>query len=443
MTATPRFDPLALHFKTGAGGVVRAMPLIASPPRLISQNPQNLASPVARRTKLWDLSRHLHCSIVGTCLSTGELRQVLGKAGVVIDGASEHDLHGQGVLIAAQHDGAGKLLHKALDKRHRLAINQFEKAQTVEDVRALWREAVRRGDIPGAYWAGLTHPATTDALVREVFGEVHMLSHLVGAANRADIRRLSALEAENAELQEKLRRQQEQLRDGISARDARIRDLGALLARRIADNAGDGAPDETATEQATLARLVGDLERRLATERHRRASVEKRLERIVDELRQEREHRNTAEHREAALRGELEAVEANLASTAATDSETPALPVRLDGLLLLYVGGRPNQVSHLRALTEQLGAKFLQHDGGVEDRTGLLAGLVSRADMVMFPVDCVSHEAVAMVKRLCRQASKPYVPLRSAGLSSFMAALGRSDVTGLRASTAVSVQAAT
>ena len=51
----------------------------------------------------------------------------------------------------------------------------------------------------------------------------------------------------------------------------------------------------------------------------------------------------------------------------------------------------------------------------------------------MFPVDCVSHEAVATVKRLCRQMAKPYVPLRSTGISPFVAALGGAVVVGLRA----------
>jgi hypothetical protein len=78
------------------------------------------------------------------------------------------------------------------------------------------------------------------------------------------------------------------------------------------------------------------------------------------------------------------------------------------------------------------GAQFLHHDGGVDDRSGLLAGLVSRADVVMFPVDCVSHEAVVNAKRLCRQMSKPYLPLRSTGISSFVAALGSDAITGLR-----------
>jgi hypothetical protein len=93
--------------------------------------------------------------------------------------------------VDRRRDGA-KLLHKALDRRHRLSINRFDKAETTEEVRASWKEAVQRGEIPGAYWAALTHPATNDVLLREIFAEVHMLSHLVGDANRADIRRLAS-----------------------------------------------------------------------------------------------------------------------------------------------------------------------------------------------------------------------------------------------------------
>jgi hypothetical protein len=59
----------------------------------------------------------------------------------------------------------------------------------------------------------------------------------------------------------------------------------------------------------------------------------------------------------------------------------------------------------------------------VEERKGLLAGIVSRADAIFFPVDCISHDTVAVVKRLCRQAGKPYLPLRSTSLTSFIAAL--------------------
>ena len=85
----------------------------------------------------------------------------------------------------------------------------------------------------------------------------------------------------------------------------------------------------------------------------------------------------------------------------------------------------------MRVLVEQLGATFLDHDGGVENHPNLLAGLVSRSDLVLFPVDCVSHDAANIVKSLCRQAGKRFIPLRSASVTSLLTTLHASEVTGL------------
>ena len=159
------------------------MPLGAPPPLHL----RNAAEPADghRRTRIWELASYLHCSIIGTCLSTSELRGTLRKSGFVVEGVSDHDLHGQAVGLAARHDRPAKMLNKALDLRHGLVLRQFEKAESEAELTALWVEARQRGDIPAAYWALLTHALASDALIRRVFGEVHMLSHLVGAANRA------------------------------------------------------------------------------------------------------------------------------------------------------------------------------------------------------------------------------------------------------------------
>jgi hypothetical protein len=427
MTVTLRLDRWTLHPQGGAAGGAASLAIGKLPPRMIE--PMAVEERGSRRTKIWELSSHLHCSIVGTCLSTGELRQVVAKAGLSDDG-SEHDLHSQGVSLAGVRDGRAKLLHKALDRRHRATIARFTRGATVDDVRSIWRQTVQQGDIPGGYWASLTHPSTTDALIREIFGEVHMLSHLVGAANRADIRRLSELEAENARLRDKVARQQDHLRDTLSSRDERIRALSELLAHRIAGQpagalSDDGRADDRADDQAdepALTALVATLERRLRAESNRRAALEERLAHSNQSLGRERRQRETLERREQALSEELQAVEAQLLAPA---GEEAAASASLAGLSLLYVGGRTDRVGHLRATSERLGAHFLHHDGGVDDRSGLLGGLVSRADLVVFPVDCVSHEAVTLVKRLCRQMEKPYVPLRSNGMASFAAALRR------------------
>jgi hypothetical protein len=399
--------PLLGPALTGASG---RRPLLPPAPRgRASDLEPQLAK--RQRTRLWEFGTNLHCSIIGTCLCTGELRQVLSKIGrkEALE-ATEHDVHASAVLVAAKHQEGAKLLHKALDRRHRLAISQFGRAKTAAEVRELWQEASKRGDIPGAYWAALTHPATNDAIVREIFAEVHMLSHLVGAANRADIRRLRLLEAEKEELEARLRLQQERLGAALAARDEALREAEAIRDRQATQMS---PPPAVLDEGAAI-----ELKARLARTESHSERVEHELAEMRAALAAEQIARAAAEEREAALRSELDAVETGLGAGEADIRAVPAT-----GLTFLYVGGRPSQVGRLRRLAERAGAVFLYHDGGLEEREGLLPGLVSRADAVLFPVDCISHTAMLLVKRLCRQAAKRFVPLRSAGPAPFYAAL--------------------
>jgi hypothetical protein len=372
-----------------------------------------LASSCKRRTQIWDLHHSLHCSIIGTCLSSAQLRRLLVRVEVKDAAtAGDHDLHMTGVLLAARSKAGGRQLQKALDRAHQSAINQFAKAKDAAAVAALWEEALARGDIPGAYWALLTHPATTDVMAKDVFGKVHMLSHLVGAANRADIRRLRQLEEDNAALIAKLERQQRQLRDGFLGRDETIRRLNATLAR-----AANNAALDTAEDGRTLKEALAALDQRLAHETRRRERLEQRLGALSSALNAAERAQARAESELAALRQELDALPAQDLPDAAPDA------LDLDGLIVVYVGGRASQAPQLKDLVESTKGRFLHHDGGIEHSAALLPGLVSRADIAVFPVDCVSHDAAAAVKRVCVQLGKRYLPLRTASRACLRAGL--------------------
>src|SRR5262249_6106191 len=233
--------------------------------------------------------------------------------------------------------------------------------------------AVHRGDIPAASWAAVTPPASTDSLVRQVFGEVHMLSHLVGAANRADIRRLAQLESDKAALEAKVSRQQEQLRDAVVARDATIRDLRQALAKALTDRHDAASPDQVPDEDRTLAALVVDLERRLAIEVRRRSRAEGRIATVEARLAEERDRRAAAQREIQGLREELNAVEAATADAVPDDAEHVEAAANLRGLSLLYVGGRAGQIARLRKQAERCAATLLPHDGGIEASSALLS----------------------------------------------------------------------
>lgn len=381
-----------------------------------------LAAPAKRRSRIWELSPSLHCSIIGTCLATRELRQIVGRMTARdVSEIDEHEVHGEGVRLAGRHDDGGKQLQKALDKRHHAALARFAQAKTADAIASLWDEAKRAGEIPGAYWAALSHPAANDKLVKQVFADVHMLSHLVGAANRADIRRLTQLEKDNGELERKLEKSQAH----IQASDATIRQLDAALAAAVARANDQPATAPADDEVAALRRLVGEMDGRLRNEAARRLRAEQRAERSQRALADAEAARQQAEAQSRALAEELAAIEVEVSPDAPIESDPSRMPPGVKSLL--YVGGRPGELQRLRAFADRSAIMLLHHDGGIEDRAGLLAGLISRADVACFPVDCISHDAAASVKRLCRQAGKPYLPLRSVGIGSLLAGLNRLD----------------
>jgi hypothetical protein len=69
----------------------------------------------------------------------------------------------------------------------------------------------------------------------------------------------------------------------------------------------------------------------------------------------------------------------------------------------------------------------MHHDGGLEQSPHRLQQLLAAADAVVCPVDCVSHEACAAVKRLCKGCLKPVLFARSSGLSSLASSLAELD----------------
>lgn len=372
---------------------------------------------VAQRLRTWDISQTFHCSIIGTCLTAGELRQILIRAGQDdVRTATDHTLHGRGVWLAGQRDQPAKLLNKALDKRHESSIKRIPRQADQDELREIWRKSFERGDIAGPYWALMSHPGTSPALMREIFGEVHMLSHLVGSASRLDIARLTQLEKELEQERERTARQETRLKAAADERVAlqqRLRQLEerAIHAEALAASMAPVMRVAKSAQGISAVTTPDDMRneafaQRLAASEGRSDALQRELEQMQD-------------LRYAVLR-ENEALEAAITAQLRDDDSAP--PAQLSGPVL-YVGGRRNLFDHLRAYAKTRNVDLLLHDGGMEDSTTLLPALVGQATTILFPVDHISHRAVGLVKRLCREQGKQYLPLRSAGLASFLTAI--------------------
>ncbi|MCC7549234.1 MAG: DUF2325 domain-containing protein [Burkholderiales bacterium] len=382
-----------------------------------------------QRRKLLDLDSHLHCSIVGTCLTVAELRRiVVRRLGQHLARESDLEIHEHGVRLASDAE-ASRELSRELDRKFELSIKRFGRADTEVGIGALWEEAKRSGDIPAGYWCLVTHPATSRGLLQRAVGDVHMLSHIVGASNRADIRRLAQLDERCGRLDDKVARQQARIQALSIERDAARREIGAAL--QCVPASSSGHPGQESQDAAQFLRqAVAALEQRLVAAKRRREHAEATsaadraaVQRLEAQLR-------ASAARERMLEAELQAAATLLEQSGTAKGCANDEGTRLAGCSVLYVGGRPGALHAMRAYCETRGCGFMHHDGGLEVRIGLLDSWIRGADLVVFPADCVSHDAALAVKRACRQAGRPFKALRSSGVTSFVAALECWEPTG-------------
>jgi hypothetical protein len=373
-----------------------------------------------RRPKIWDIAPSLHCSIIGTCLSAAELRQIFMRLGDAnARTASDNVLHHSGVRAAGRHDLIGKLLNKALGNRHETTIRRFAKASDTTQVRELWLEAFEQGNIPGGYWAVLTHPATDRPLIEEAFGQVHMLSHMVGSSNRIDIVRLRTLERELAERDEKIARQETRLSENSRECSRLLRKVELLEAQARRRDVADRATAEMVSNAATTSMLL----QRLDAEKAHSSALASRIADLEEQIGKVRRSMATLNKQNDQLQREVKALEAEL-SIGEEDASAARVESDLKGVTVLYVGGRPGLIDQLKKIVTTRGGTLLSHDGGIEENLAALPGLVSQAAVAFFPIDCVSHSAVWQIKKSCRDGHKSFIPLRTASVASFIAAIG-------------------
>src|SRR5262249_10789943 len=118
--------------------------------------------------------------------------------------ASAYELHSWFVDRAAFPNDLSRLIDKELENRYENSVQGIRRARTEEEIEARWKEVAARGQIAGAYWGAMSHPMCSSGLQWKFFGEIHMLSHLVGASRRSDLSRVHELEVTCADLDGKL-----------------------------------------------------------------------------------------------------------------------------------------------------------------------------------------------------------------------------------------------
>lgn len=403
--------PLTQLFNAAFGGVPSA------------QAPQSAGR---RRKKIWEMSMRWHCPLIGTCLPVAEMRQLAARAGFDEREMSDYTLHTAVVGSCDSRTEIAELVQRHFEKRYAATIQRFNRIKGEAAVLAQWQEALAAGsDIAGALWAAWSHADLSDEGGKDIYGDIHMLSHQDGAAVRADLRRLEQLKQENHHLRN----------------EAAAFKMGLAVAQHEKDKA------------------IADLQRRLATAEQQAALLGRRELELVEARRQARDYdalharaeamgqrietledRNALNARRAGeleimladVHADLAAAEAALemalemgtegcagvSGTAGCGRGCPA-EAELAGRCVLCIGGRTGLVEGYRRMVENQGGRFLHHDGGQEESLHRIDAVVASADVVVCQSGCVSHAAYYRLKEACKKLGKPCVFVRSPGVGSF------------------------
>ncbi|MGH6815611.1 MAG: hypothetical protein ACREC6_07900, partial [Hyphomicrobiaceae bacterium] len=185
-----------------------------------------------KRLKLWELAEGLHCSIIGTCLTDEDLLGLAKRSRIEIPAnAASYEVHSYFAAEAGKAGAVARALAKLLDRRYEGAIRKVSRCLCPDALGALWNGEARAGRVPPAYWAFLSAGHVPASLKTRIFGEVHMLSHVLGRSTHMLAARTLELDRRAAGLAERLHRETDRHASALTRRDAEIARLGGELSR--------------------------------------------------------------------------------------------------------------------------------------------------------------------------------------------------------------------
>ncbi len=403
---------------TTTPAVATSHPPLPLPPAMVDTTPAT----GSRRRRLWELTHECHCPVVGVCIPLDTLRRIVNKAlgGKAL--ADDYEVHVGAVAECLHRNRLSEALQDELERRYAQEIRRFKAAKTVRELAVLWSQAIRQGEVAGAFWAALVHPRC-DAVMQEVLcRDMHMIQHQAGANVRIDVARFTAVLDENGVLTRELGRAQERSTRLLAEKSAEIARLAVQNMRVQADNI---------SKESRVAFLSEDLAALKAANPALDASTRllKKMDQMVARQAELEEQNASLRHKLATAAKALDALNTEPLQVARADA-TQAPPPRVSPVMLylkqktvLCVGGRTGNIANYRDLIERVGGRFAHHDGGLEDNQSVLDASLAAADLVICQTGCISHNAYWKVKDFCKRTGKRCVFVENPSTSSLVRGL--------------------
>jgi len=364
-------------------------------------------APYKIRRPLSSLKQFL-CPIIGTCLTLKELKKIAMRFGYK-EGLTPYELHSSMIQACINLPFVSKYVQKYLNEKYWLIMRRIDRFEG-EGLFCAWQEAVENGEIAGAFWAIMTRADAPSSVATQVFGDVHMMSHLQGAERRAEAKEIAELKDEISRLKEE--------KDRLLKEINKVRDERDQVKKVISDM------------DYGVTRLKGEI--RFLKERLTYLEEGQELQRLREENSQLREKLMNEEDLRKRLERRLDIIQEKLRSPVPIENFPERLPqftqedrrINLCKTRILYVGGMDRLKHHYRDIVEkEFNGIFEHHNGDCSNGNGRLEEMIKWADIVLCPVNCNSHNACLCVKKLCKELNKPFIMLQSSGIGSLKRAI--------------------
>ncbi len=381
------------------------------------------------KVKLWQLDHIYHCAVIGTCLTMDEVKKLLRQLHVGTDGFPAYELHTTIVTLVAENNYSSKKVQSHLDKKFKSVV-QETKRMNVAELKGFWKVALYSGDMIGAFWAVISHPKSDEGMRRVFYGDIHMLSHLSGASNRADLKRLSLLEKERVDYEGEKRSWEVKYNKLASEKNHLLSDVTSHHEQRsdlenrvyaLKNSLDQLTILQSTKERQELDNLVEKLTNKLNCQKNEIAKYQKNEQQSSAIMASQKQQILSSCDQVLIYQNEVEYLQSVLLEKSLDQCRLQNQG--LCGQCVLYVGGKTNLIPFYRELVEDNSGVFIHHDGGLEKNTQDLQQSLSKADVVVFPSSCISHDAYWKIKRTCNKQNKPYQYLKSAGLYSLSSVL--------------------
>lgn len=393
------------------------------PPELAQDQPVAKAITPHR---FWEIGDGFKCPVAGMCLTMSEQKQLLKKTKMNVKSASAFDIHE--AIVGSSDDE--NLISRRVDRLLRRKFGKEAEELLKLDHEAFlahFKAADAAGDHAAALWATAIHPELPLEIQREIFGEIHMSMHFSGEErmkmNRkltSRVNELKALRRSNKEIAQQkrsLEKEIQNLKQNLTSLNNSLMAAEKKLAQVPKTHFIENLQEPTMRPDGDSRILRSELEGLYECNRRQQRQIEaltKKNRNLASELGYQGELNRRIRH-------ETGSIIAELIAKSRCDQSCPSFDLCQKRILI--VGGMSRMESLYRELIEASGGIFEYHNGYMKKGSRKLESSLRRADVVLCPVNCNSHNACSMVKRLAKKHQKPFQMLSNSSLQTISRAI--------------------